>query len=161
MQPYLKSTQLLRCPSDTSENWTVPIAPSTAVRKTSYALNLFLVPTLPSATTPNSADNPYSHIAGIDKPAQVILLADSGKNWTGAYFHSRAWIGRDANNNPTGGYHGTWQQDIQRPKDLGHEAHLGGFNVAYLDGHSKWARWEQVWWEQMPTVTAGNFDPRQ
>ena len=39
--------------------------------------------------------------------------------------------------------------------------HLGGFNVAYCDGHVKWAQWSRVWPPASGEPFEGSFDPRQ
>src|SRR5688500_16216487 len=49
VQPYLKNREVYRCPSDQSENWEEAIAPSTTKRATSYSMNQFFVPTVPTA----------------------------------------------------------------------------------------------------------------
>ena len=38
--------------------------------------------------------------------------------------------------------------------------HDGGMNNVYADGHAKWGRWSQLWF-QKPGVYEGAFDPRQ
>ena len=155
-QPYLKSTSVLRCPSDTSANWEAPIAGTTGdwggLRTTSYTMNLFFVP---SATS----NKPFSNLAATQKPASVILLAECAKNWTAAYFHGSAYPAYPGN--PNTGAH--WNTATNLPDDLDTERHMGGFNTCYLDGHAKWAKWSQVWWQDptQPNVTKGNFDPNQ
>jgi prepilin-type processing-associated H-X9-DG protein len=151
VQPYLKSTQMLRCPSDPSQNWTVPLTGQTSLRRTSYTLNGYLAP---GNSTDLQGGN-FPSLAAIQKPASVIFLAESSKDRTGAYFHAHVY------NPPASASH--WLLDIDRPDDLDTNRHHGGFNVAYLDGHAKAVKWTQVWWRDntFTPPLKGNFDPRQ
>ncbi|BCM93014.1 hypothetical protein IAD21_04901 [Abditibacteriota bacterium] len=162
-QPYLKSTQVLRCPSDTSENWNALLNPPgtgdfAGLRITSYVENLFYVPAAPTAANPNPAPKPFANLAATQKPANVILLTESGKNWTAGYFHASAWPAYP------GGTGAHWITATSLPEDVNTTQHMEGFNCAYVDGHAKWHRWSQVWWQDLnvtPNVTKGSFDPNQ
>ena len=156
--PYLKSTNLLRCPSDTSVNFETAITGTTGdwggVRSTSYTMNLFFVP--PTGATPK----PFSNLAATQKPSNVILLSESAKNWTAGYFHGSAWPAYPGT--PNTGSH--WLAATNLPDDLDVTRHMDGFNSCYLDGHAKWQKWSQVWWQDLnatPLVTKGSFDPNQ
>jgi prepilin-type N-terminal cleavage/methylation domain-containing protein/prepilin-type processing-associated H-X9-DG protein len=155
VQPYMKSTQILRCPDDTSQNWTTPLPGATAVRATSYNLNGYLAPATPTTSNPNPAPNPYCNLAGIQKPASVIFLAESSTNFAENYFHAHIW------DPPTSTRH--WLTDRNIPDDVATDIHAGGSNVGYLDGHAKWVKWSQVWWRDNAVTPPmrGNFDPRQ
>lgn len=150
-EPYLKSTAVLRCPADESVNFDVPIDGKTGdwggVRPTSYTMNLFFVPNATSTAT-----KPFSNLSATQKPANVILLAESATNWTAAYFHASVW--------PTG----HWDTTKNLPDDLDLNRHFDGFNVCYLDGHAKWTTWSKAWWQDTtanPQVLKGSFDPNQ
>jgi prepilin-type N-terminal cleavage/methylation domain-containing protein/prepilin-type processing-associated H-X9-DG protein len=175
MQAYIKSPQMLRCPSDTTQAWANPAdwnTPTITARRTSYTLNGFF----PEGNSKPEQGGNFPHIASVQKPASVILLAESaekkasdGSPFTGNYFHAHVY------DPPTSTGH--WVADKQRPDDIAYERHLGGFNVAYLDGHAKFVRWEQVWWRDDSVIAnvtyadgvttgptpsmKGNFDPRQ
>jgi prepilin-type N-terminal cleavage/methylation domain-containing protein/prepilin-type processing-associated H-X9-DG protein len=151
MQPYLKSRQILRCPSDDSQNWTTPLTGATAIRKTSYTLNGYLAP----GNSTDAQGGNFPNLSSIDKPSQVIFLSESNRNRTGNYFHSHVW------NPPVSTSH--WLVDIDRPDDLDTDRHNGGFTSAYLDGHAKWVKWTQVWKRDASFTPAlkGAFDPRQ
>lgn len=76
IMPYVKSTQIFQCPSDTN---TVPrlgsMLPSTEQFPTSYAVNGRSVQSL----APNAiVDQPGIALAAIAKPASTVYLADSG-----------------------------------------------------------------------------------
>ena len=193
LQPYLKSRQILRCPSDASPQWdnlsgtTNGAAWSiTANRVTSYALNgLLLINTdvAHTGTDPTTlgplASIAVSHLAGIQSPSQVILLAETPDINGGDrnYFHSFRWhpdgvsggSGTGGNcqangHEPTGlsGRFCTRKDGVKVAEDIHTTRHMDGFNVAYVDGHSKWVKWEQVYKiDTTKTPNAvGNFDPR-
>lgn len=155
LQPYMRSYDILRCPSDNSVNWKTPLEGATNVRVTSYSLNGYLATPAPTAANPNPAPNPYNHLSAVRMPADVIFLAESAKNWTGNYFHAHAW------NPPVSATH--WLVDQDLPDDLTVDRHSDGFNATYLDGHSQHTRWEKVWWRdsRVDPPMRGNFDPRQ
>jgi prepilin-type N-terminal cleavage/methylation domain-containing protein/prepilin-type processing-associated H-X9-DG protein len=155
MQPYLKSTKILRCPSDDSTNWDQPLAGATASRATSYTLNGFLAPAAPTTRNPNPAPNPYSSLGAVRSPASVIYLAEASKNFNENYFHAHIW-------SATTPVH--WDTTRNLPDDLTVDRHSGGFNAGYVDGHARWVRWGQVWWQDpqaTPPIEKGSFDPRQ
>ncbi len=147
-QPYLKSFSVLRCPSDTSTNWvpdpTQPLAYSTSLRATSYGLNGFLNPIL------SGQPNPYASLAAVERPASVILLTETATSFTENYVHAHVWPTRH------------WLIGKNLPDDVQTDRHSGGFTVGYLDGHTKWVRWSQVWWQDPARgIEKGSFDPRQ
>jgi prepilin-type N-terminal cleavage/methylation domain-containing protein/prepilin-type processing-associated H-X9-DG protein len=175
MQPYIKNTQMLRCPSDTTAVWVANNDWSTATttaRRTSYTLNGYMVE---GNSKPEQGGN-FPNIASIAKPANVIFLAESaekkasdGTPFTGNYFHAHVY------DPPSSVSH--WLIGANRPDDLSYARHLDGFNVTYLDGHAKWTKWEQVWRRDDKVITnvlysdgvtngptpslKGSFDPRQ
>ena len=151
VQPYMKSRQILRCPSDNSQNWEQPLPGATAIRPTSYTLNGFLAPAVPTANNPNPAANPYCHVASIQSPASLIFLAESSTNRTGNYFHAHVWSASPPVH---------WIPERNIPDDIIVDRHSESFNAGFLDGHAKSVKWSRVWWQQ-PPVEKGNFDPRQ
>ena len=151
MQPYLKSKAILRCPNDDSTNWVTPLPGSTNIRRTSYTLNGYL----PPANSNETHGGNFPNVSMVDKPASLIFLAESDKNRTGNYFHAHVW------NPPVSTGH--WLVDKNLPDDLETKRHTDGFNAAFLDGHTKFVKWSQVWWRDANFTPAlkGNFDPRQ
>ncbi len=142
MQTYIKSTQLMRCPSDKATTWisdadylnpavTKLADGTTNARRSSYTLNGYL----PAGNSNPGQGGNFPHIASIKKPAEVIFLSESPETFTGNYFHAHVW------NPPTPGH---WVAATNRPDDIGHTRHLEGFNAAFLDGHAKFMRWEQA-----------------
>lgn len=152
LQPYLKSTQMLRCPNDAAPfvsdtSW---LSPTAAGRRSSYSLNGYL-----GAGNSNAAQGGnFPHLASIAKASSVIFLTESaeksasGATFSGNYFHAHVW------NYPTSTSH--WKVAENRPDDIAYDRHLGGFNAAFLDGHAKWTRWEQAWANRDPSVGGQN-----
>jgi prepilin-type N-terminal cleavage/methylation domain-containing protein/prepilin-type processing-associated H-X9-DG protein len=151
MQPYLKSRAILRCAADDSQNWVTPLPGKTTVRKTSYTLNGYLAP----GNSTDAQGGNFPSVSMVDKPAQVIFLAESAKDFGGNYFHAHVW------NPPASTSH--WLIDRDRPDDVATDRHTNGFSVTYLDGHAKWVKWSQVWWRDasLTPPLKGAFDPRQ
>ena len=151
IQPYLRSTKMLRCPNDASINWDTPLPGKTALRLSTYVLNAYMAP---GASTDAQGGN-YPFIGSIQKPASVIFLTESPLNYAEAYFHAYQW---DPPGDPK-----HWLPAVDRPDDVAYEQHAGGFNSAYLDGHAKWNKWTQVWWRDsnFTPPLKGAFDPRQ
>lgn len=183
MQPYLKSTQILRCPNDDSPEWT-PDGDGN-VRVTSYSLNGFLhaAPPTPDPNDPKIGDFRTSHIGSVQSPTEVVLLAESPNfnNWSRNYVHAFLWSpdgnytddpARDDGICGQNGLKGASHRHCKRPdgkyvpEDLASQRHFDGLNVAYLDGHSKWSKWDQLYKVTSdpagsPFMIQGNFDPRR
>jgi len=163
LQPYLKSRQLLRCTSDSSPQWT-----NATPRVTSYVLNGLLLYNTDSGTPYPGKNGTYArvvthHMAGVVAASRTILLAEGSEIQSNtlaaagdrAYFHSFHWVGGAAgggicglNGHQATGVAGRFckrQDGADVPEDIATERHLGGFNVSYVDGHSKWVKWEQVY----------------
>lgn len=182
MQPYIRSTAMLRCPNDTAQFWprsesdwmnpSVTLAPDgvSKLRRASYVLNGYL----PAGNSNAGQGGNFPHIASIQKPSSLIFLSESPSERTGNYFHAHAW------NAPASSSH--WLMDRDRPDDLAYDRHLGGFNAAFLDGHARWMRWDVAWANRDASVAGhsaswvdsagaaqsgttppmkGMFDPRQ
>jgi len=160
IQPYLKSTQVLRCPSDAVD------------RTTSYAENGFLAkepkPESDSEHSPWDYTQFMPHsLAGIQSTSTVILMSEvaekkpNGTIQTANYIHAHHWQvpGYSA-------YPGKWPSADNDPKifaqDLAFDRHLGGFNAGFVDGHAKWMKFEQTYKINMsvdPPIK-GMWDPR-
>jgi len=60
-----------------------------------------------------------------------------------------------------------WDFTNNRPTEIGTQRHEEGFNSIYADGHVKWAKWSQLWYQDMfnpdrlKRVYEGAFDPRR
>jgi prepilin-type N-terminal cleavage/methylation domain-containing protein/prepilin-type processing-associated H-X9-DG protein len=148
LQPYIKNTQMLRCPNDKSTAWPTDgqwnnpnftFPDGTKARRSSYSLNGYL----PEGNSNPGQGGNFPHIASIPKAANVVLLTESaeltasGTPFTGNYFHAHVY------NYPTSTGH--WDVAKNRPDDIAYDRHMDGFNVTYLDGHAKWTKWDQAW----------------
>ena len=156
VQPYLKSTQLYRCPSDASARWAASIAPPAAPPyTTSYILNAWL-----------SGDAKFGSLSAVQSPSLVIFMSESADAITRDHFHPFQWYKEASGNSdpaaPMMMMAGTWDAANNRTAELATERHLEGFNVGYCDGHAKWQKWSRVWFQDTPrNIYEGAFDPRQ
>ena len=160
-QAYIKNRQILRCPSDVSQNWSVPqtgrasmLDPNPPViRRSSYFMNAWM-----------AGSGGFGNLAATGSPASVIYVSESLEGITRDHFHPFNWI-KETPANPlySGFMHAATFDDAGgRTKELALERHSAGLNNVYLDGHSKWARWTQLWWQRPAEgVWDGAFDPRQ
>jgi prepilin-type processing-associated H-X9-DG protein len=106
------------------------------------------------------------HLASIGAPSKVIFLAESGDAVTQDHFAPYFW---GASHDPDCGMPPAvftaqnpvaWNAASQEPRNINVRRHQEGFNAAYADGHAKWQRWTQVYWQE-GDVRQGNFAPRQ
>ena len=152
IQPYIKSTQVYRCPSDTGVHWaTAVLPPNPPPYTTSYKLNAWMAST-----------NVYGHLANLQKPAQTIFIADVTQALGGDHFHPFYW-GNPPENTGSAFMNGaTWDNAGSQTKEIALTRHLEGFNSGFADGHVKWLKWEQVWKSSAPTPAEkqGLFRPQ-
>ncbi|RYG61266.1 DUF1559 domain-containing protein, partial [bacterium] len=95
-QPYLKSTQIFRCPSDISAVWTDPVYPGKMVSgvpanyyTTSYLMNAWMAGT-----------NKYTKQSAIQSTSQVVLLTESA-GVSRDHFHPFYWVANDPDAAPS------------------------------------------------------------
>jgi prepilin-type N-terminal cleavage/methylation domain-containing protein/prepilin-type processing-associated H-X9-DG protein len=152
--PYLKNTQIFRCPS--APAWQA-IGPSNWY-PTDYGAHLneaFIVPAsnnhalnYSGNATPNLSDfgfNQATPLAAITYPSQFLVLSDAGRS--------------DNTDSRGGNYPQPWAFNVTTQSRF-QARHQGGGNVAYADGHAKWKRPEQTWrncwdndWRRNPDTT--------
>ena len=159
IQPYIKNRQIYRCPSDDSANWTTPLTPpgfgTDGLRRSSYFLNAY-----------TAGGNAYGNLASVQSPASVAYMAESAKNITRDHFAPFNWNG-DQETPPNPLYSPfmqgmTWDAAKKETTELAITRHSGGSNYVFLDGHSKWQRWSQMWFQKPEqNIYQGSFDPRQ
>ncbi|MCW3062142.1 MAG: prepilin-type N-terminal cleavage/methylation domain [Capsulimonas sp.] len=128
LQPYIKNTQVMACPSaPDQQGWNPP----TTTDKISYVATSYVLDGFANPGKPLS-------LAAIVAPSDLILLFDGGnatkvaqiQGWNGYDFNNRCVV----NNNfrPSDGVcpqcYGDW---IAR--------HQGGRNYMFADGHAKWS----------------------
>ncbi|RYX86396.1 DUF1559 domain-containing protein [bacterium] len=125
MQPYIKSYQVFRCPSDTSA--TVPAATND---NSSYGVNACgWADTIdkhgPISTNIGAGGIKAVSMAVIGSPATTVFLADSNGGW-----YTPQWCDVATNNS----YNGT---AIPRTFSVFQERHLETIVTLYADGHAK------------------------
>lgn len=156
--PYMKSIQLFRCPSDNGSVWNVPAAPPTDnYYTTSYLMNAWMA---------GSKEPPaFDRLSSIQSPSVVALLTESNRgNSTdvvagGDHFHPFFWGDTpEEENSYMNGV--TWNSSRQETKEIPLTQHMDGFNIGYADGHVKWHKWPQVWPPKSGQARQGIFDPR-
>jgi prepilin-type N-terminal cleavage/methylation domain-containing protein/prepilin-type processing-associated H-X9-DG protein len=149
LQPYIKNRQIYRCPDDKSTNWTVPLPGQTVTRFTTYFLNDWIAGTLK-----------YSNLSSIQSPASLIHVSEGLENKTGDHFHPFLWAADPER--PGGPSAGSFDSVLNQTKELALTQHSGGLNNVYADGHAKWGKWTQLWFQDpQHGVIEGAFDPRQ
>jgi prepilin-type N-terminal cleavage/methylation domain-containing protein/prepilin-type processing-associated H-X9-DG protein len=152
-QPYLKSLQLYRCPSDTGARWASPVTPPTAnYYTTSYIMNAWIAGT-----------NKYARLSAIQSPAGVLIVADADTDSAQRdHFHPFYWT-NDPDMTPSTYMTGiTWDDVKKETKEIALRRHLESFNALYADGHVKAQRWSQIWFQNTSNnIYQGAFDPRQ
>ena len=152
-QPYMKSTQIFRCPSDASISWQTPAAPpANNYFTTSYLMNAWMAGT-----------SKFTKQSSIGSTAKVVLLSEAQTNSTlRDHFHPFHWVTGDPDQTYSAFMHSTTFDDAKNEtKEFPLTRHLEGFNVAYCDGHVKWTMWTKVWPPAPGEPLEGQFDPRQ
>lgn len=153
-QPYIKSLQIYRCPSDSAARWDNPVAPPTSnYYTTSYIMNAWFAGT-----------QPYAKLSAVQAPSKVAVVVDANTDATQRdHFHPFYWVNNDPDIAYSGFMHGlTFDDAAGATKELALKRHLDTFNALFADGHAKAQRWSQVWYQDAPNgVYEGAFDPRQ
>ena len=139
-QPYLKSVQIFRCPSDASARWdTAVLPPASPPYTTSYLLNAWFS---------SGKSNGYSNLATMQEPARAILLSERTDATTGVptgdHFHPFYW-GSAPEESSMMMSALVWDNTTNTTKELAFTRHLDGFDSLYADGHVKWGRFEQLY----------------
>lgn len=147
-EPYMKSIQLFRCPSDNGSVWSSPAAPpANNYYTTSYLMNAWMAGT-----------NVYARQSAIPSSSTVALLTESN-NVVRDHFHPFYWENSPEQVNAFMNS-ATWDGALNQTKEIPLARHLEGFNVGYADGHVKWHKWSQVWPPRPGQGRQGIFDPR-
>ncbi|RYX84030.1 DUF1559 domain-containing protein [bacterium] len=152
--PYIKSTQIFRCPSDTAARWSAPVSPPAAnYYTTSYIMNAYFAGT-----------QTYAKLSAVQAPSKVIILADANTDVTQRdHFHPFNWTVETPANPLYSAYmHSITFDDLTNAtKEISLTRHLEAFNVLYADGHVKSRRWSQAWYQDAANgIWDGDFDPR-
>jgi len=129
IQPYIKNTQVFRCPSDANNAFnigstSVCAANDPRVYRMSYCYNYMGVQNSTTSTHPGFSNT----LAGAQAPADQVVMWDSQNRWA----------------DYPGGF---WPRDIQnfQNKNYNYGArHSEQVNFLYLDGHVKANRWDRL-----------------
>ncbi|RYG71422.1 DUF1559 domain-containing protein [bacterium] len=172
IQPYVKNIQFFRCPSDKSAaTWATTEAELTNknYRKTSYTFNGYFDP----LTSTEADGGVFNSIAAINSPSKLIILCEGIETNQQMVFNANRWGSEVRGDGSPSGWPGAlkgWDAVNKVPTDIEYKRHMDGMNVAYADGHSKWTKFEQVFWRDdsfnkvvngvMQPSLKGNFDPR-
>ena len=165
-QPYLKSVQIFRCPSDSAMRWDAPnLPPNAPPYTTSYVFNVWFAPDKTDPVT--GAPNGYSNLARVQEPARSIILSEKGDLSstsmvaTADHFHPMYWgtPSEESSMMMTGA---VWNASTNAPIELAFERHFEGLDNLYADGHAKWNRFDRVtnYPNPDPIVAQGDFRPR-
>ena len=163
-QPYIKSAQVFRCPSDSATRWGAPnLPPDAPPYTTSYVLNAWFAPDKVNAA--GALDN-YANLARVSEPARSIMLSEKADLVAGSmlattdHFHPMYWGSPSEESSMMSGL--VWDAAANTTRELATARHLDGFNNLYADGHVKWGRFEQLtsYPNADPVVAQGAFHPR-
>ena len=121
LQPYMKSAQLWRCPSDNRGAVDTTTAYPNAMKNVSYNYNTY-------AMVPNFT-GPALNEAALRSPAEVILVMAA---WEGAWVFDH--VG-DGAGQPITRIEGSPSTNATSRVANGH---MGGGTYAFCDGHAKW-----------------------
>jgi len=153
--PYLKNTQVYKCPSDKGSNSQRNfVATTAALAGCTYCLPWYvsLGPNLMiMGSGDNTAPSPVT-LAAITKPADKIAVGEAVTNygfesWSAEYFR-----GANYNNGDNGWSWSTFRDQVRKARTLGlTDAQLApvtrhslGNIAVFCDGHAKWIRWNQM-----------------
>jgi len=168
-QAYIKNWDMFRSPGDVSTLWPPqgtkppqPDAPETdprwAFRWTSYLLSAYMSGAFTDA---DGSVGKYSVQSSIYSPANVIYVALARDDVAPRdHFHGFYW---GSPSEQTSGFmqNLTWDGTNNITKEIKLDAFMGGSNFTFVDGHSKFGKWSQMWWRDIPNgIYAGSFDPR-
>ena len=165
IQPYLKSTQIYQCPSDSIPPSNDPTARSTNGSYTDYWYNAYLSSD-PSAGGTSANCNTAISLSSVQQPTLTIMNGDGqGQNGSAAY--------RTNGNSSHGvitsiGSPGNGNSGIAYSSAIVNR-HLDGANLLFADGHVKWLKTEassqrgRIYHANTPFATSGGAPtfPRQ
>lgn len=168
-QPYVKNWEMFRSPGDASSFWPSPGTPPPSLdsaandprwkfRWTSYLLNAYMSG---SYVSPQGNLGEFANESRLSSPATVIYVALAQDNVQPRdHFAAFFWGNPSEQSN---GYmqNITFDLNINQTKEIKLDAFLAGSNYTYVDGHAKFGKWNQLWWQDITNgIYAGNFDPR-
>ena len=162
-QPYIKNRGIFRCPSDNTQmKWAETEAEwndsTIVVRRSSYFLNAWL------AGGNNAGASLYGNDPAIKNPSSVIYVAESVEESKSDHFHPMCWGTPDPDYaaTPCTAAAFAWNGQKNETSEIALRRHQGGSNYAFVDGHVKWGKWSQMYFQDPANgIYEGRFDPRQ
>jgi prepilin-type N-terminal cleavage/methylation domain-containing protein/prepilin-type processing-associated H-X9-DG protein len=145
LEPYVKARLLYRCPSDPSTNWERPLPGYRSTRQTSYITSFWMMPL--AACDNMSSVCGHDTLASIASSTRTIYVAEGKQNTIDDHFHPAYW----QYPNEAGFY-------TDPNEELAMTWHTEGCNYSFVDGHTRWHKFEQTW------SSNGNltlYDPRK
>jgi prepilin-type N-terminal cleavage/methylation domain-containing protein/prepilin-type processing-associated H-X9-DG protein len=145
IQPYVRSTQLLQCPSETN-----PPAADNGNGYTDYAMNNF-----DGSTTVGAASAYYGmSIARFDSPALSVMVWEAGNGSAGNAYSGCTTYDCSAAGDVSGTKASIYTSTASNENAL---IHLDGCNFAFVDGHVKWFKASNT--TLMSNIYNGNTPP--
>jgi prepilin-type N-terminal cleavage/methylation domain-containing protein len=149
VQPYIKNSAILHCPSDSSPLGSNMMTPRTS----SYGFNGYFMP----------VDPPYYGVqmAAINRPAECVLVTELADTWSQDFFEPMYWGDppkvTDANMQMM-----EWDMLNQQPLSTAIRRHQQGTNYVFAEGHAKWQRFTQTWQQSSGNPAAIDwYDPEK
>lgn len=118
IMPYVKSSQIFVCPSDTRKPVSIPVT-------CSYSVNEYL------GCASTALGTAATKLSAVQQSSQVIMWTEDGQNSTG-------WDQIAITN-----YETTFNGDLPQTGNAStspNTGHFGGQNWAFVDGHVKWLK---------------------
>jgi prepilin-type N-terminal cleavage/methylation domain-containing protein/prepilin-type processing-associated H-X9-DG protein len=130
LQPYLKSTQILQCPSETNPPGNTPANGNDDQGFSDYWVNRKIC-----AWAPPTDPNGSLKLSAINSTALVVLIGDGAKDDDAATAGHLDYPGRSTY------MRDTVQQLVTTPSNKNWPIrHLDGANYGFADGHVKWLK---------------------
>lgn len=154
IRPYATSAELLRCPSDASD-WRAVDPYYRVRRQSSYLFSFYLYDCGAEPGAPAGSCG-YHTLARIPRPAETVMFAEQRTGTTqtalvGDHFHAYAFKPNPLCRREEPGSH------------LATTRHHGSANYAFVDGHVRWHRFEELlnwrWGHEKPARVIDRFDP--
>jgi len=178
LQPYVKSKEFFRCPSDKSTaNWaeTEEQLTDKNFRKSSYTWNGFFDPGSVKLGKELLDGGVYTSVADIAYPSELVMLAEGFETNQQTTFNANKYasdVKADGSPCACGSFTTNWDAAKQEPTDIMVRRHFDGSNYAYADGHAKWNKFQTLWYRDDSYITEipgvgttpslkGAFDPRR
>ena len=125
IEPYVKNTQVYKCPSDYWSNRGGSYNTNRRNAQVSYANNALLGLLNP----PAGADPTPIHMSSVNAPTHVVMWMETERGAPGNGYIACHW------------FETYFYADID---NLAYNRHLDGSNMAFVDGHVKWIKTSRI-----------------